>query len=263
MQRKSVAAVDKSPDAPVRVRIELQDEVMGQVRVLVANDRLPTPGAHAAPIPVVETGRTSRQYVALKSAGRDEVSVSSAAGLEPLTRNQGQWRELTAALGADVTLAYMVAAGGQAPRLEFNTVRREDVQVAGASIGLAETNLVLDADGAYRAAATFHTNNATEQFLDVELPPGAVLWTAVVAGEPVKPIDPPGAKSGPGPGSRPHPAGEDGGGGPRLRRRAEIRREDGSAGLDRRGQLPVGAHEEHPRRAKRRQVAPAEGPLLV
>ncbi len=191
LQRKSVAPMDKSPDAPVRVRIELQDEVMGQVRVLVANDRLPTPGVHAAPIPVVETGRTNRQFVALKSAGRDEVSVHSAVGLEPLERNQGQWRELTAALGADVTLAYMVAAGGRRPRLEFNAVRREDVQVAGASIGLAETMLVLDADGAYRAAAIFHTNNATEQFLDVELPGGAVLWTAVVAGEPVKPIDPP------------------------------------------------------------------------
>ena len=63
--------------------------------------------------------------------------------------------------------------------------------MAGASIGLAETKLVLDADGAYRAAATFHTNNATEQFFDVELPPGAVLWTAVVAGEPVKPVKPP------------------------------------------------------------------------
>ena len=73
-------------------------------------------------------------------------------------------------------------------------MRREDVQVAGASIGLAETKLVLDADGAYRAAATFHTNNATEQFLDVALPPGAVLWTAVVAGEPVKPVKPPEAR---------------------------------------------------------------------
>ncbi|NLF07719.1 MAG: hypothetical protein GX594_07035, partial [Pirellulaceae bacterium] len=30
-------------------------------------------------------------------------------------------------------------------------------------------------------------NNETEQFLDVELPPGASLWTAHVAGEPVKP----------------------------------------------------------------------------
>ena len=122
LQRKSVRPVDKSPDSPVRVRIELQDEVMGQLRVLVENDRLPTPKAHAAPIPVVETGRTNRQCVALKSAGRDELSVQSALGLEPLNRNQGQWRELTAALGSDVTLAYMVAAGGQRPRLEFKTV---------------------------------------------------------------------------------------------------------------------------------------------
>ena len=36
-------------------------------------------------------------------------------------------------------------------------------------------------------------DNATEQFLQVELPAGAALWTAVVAGEPVKPVEDPAA----------------------------------------------------------------------
>ena len=39
-------------------------------------------------------------------------------------------------------------------------------------------------------------NNATEQFLEVELPEGAALWTAVVDNQPVKPIEDPKAAKG-------------------------------------------------------------------
>ena len=62
-----------------------------------------------------------------------------------------------------------------------------------ASIGLARTRLVLDANGAYRAEVSLAVNNATEQFLDVRLPPAARLWTVRVAGEPVKPTRVPGS----------------------------------------------------------------------
>ena len=68
--------------------------------------------------------------------------------------------------------------------------------MVGARISLAETMLVLDEHGAYRAAAAFHMNNATEQFLEVELPAGAALWTAVVDNQPVKPIEDPKAAKG-------------------------------------------------------------------
>ena len=37
-------------------------------------------------------------------------------------------------------------------------------------------------------------DNTTEQFLQIKLPDGARLWTARVAGEPVKPTEVPGAK---------------------------------------------------------------------
>ena len=40
----------------------------------------------------------------------------------------------------------------------------------------------------------FTLDNAAEQFLDVELPAGAELWTVHVAGEAVKPVRAPGAK---------------------------------------------------------------------
>jgi hypothetical protein len=80
--------------------------------------------------------------------------------------------------------------------LLFHTVPHKEVEVAGARIGLAETVLMIDASGAYRAAVCFHMDNSTEQYLKVDLPAGAELWTATVAGEPVKPAADPEAAEG-------------------------------------------------------------------
>jgi hypothetical protein len=188
LRRKTVAPLDERPGSPLLVRVELQEERMDQIHVLVENDRLLAPGAsYDVPIPVVETGRTNRQYAALQRAGRDELEVTMSPGLERLSPQQQQWRAVEAVLGRGITEAYAVNA--EAPRLAFRAVRHEDVQVAGARIGLAYTMLALDANGAYRAATAFLMDNATEQFLQVDLPAGAELWSAVVDNEPVKPVE--------------------------------------------------------------------------
>ena len=187
------AGEGKKSEALVRVRVELQDDVMNAFRILVQSDRMLTSGAHAAPIPIVQTGRTNRQYVTLETAGRDELVVESLAGMEPLSRQQKEWQMLSGLLGNHIYQAYMVSPGAEEPRLALKTVRHEDVKTAGARIDLAQTVLVLDRNGAYRAEVALSLDNATEQFLAVELPAGATLWTVHVAGEPAKPTEVPGA----------------------------------------------------------------------
>lgn len=194
LRQKTVEPSAATPGSPLRVRLELQDEVMEQFRVLVVNDRLLTPQAQTAPIPVVKTGRTDRQFVVLQSAGRDEVVVEQAHGVERLTRQQREWEKLTAILGGSITQAYLVTAEAATPRLVFRTHERTAVETTGARIGLAETKLVLDAHGAYRAEQVYRLDNTTEQFLEVQLPEGAELWTVRVAGQAVKPTQVPGAK---------------------------------------------------------------------
>lgn len=188
LRQKTVQAVGTDPAGPVRVRLELQDEVMNQLRVLVENDRLPGPGVHEAPIPVVETGRTDRRYVALETAGRDEVVLDATDDLEPLSRQQKEWATVAGFFRGGMTRAFIAKTDAAGPRLAFHTTERAAVETAGARIGLAQTVLVLDASGAYRAQQTYTINNATEQFLEIELPRGASLWTALVAHEPVKPV---------------------------------------------------------------------------
>jgi hypothetical protein len=187
LRQKTVMPASAEPGAPLRVRLALQDEVMGDLKVLVENDRLLTGASREAPIPVVETGRTDRRYVALESAGRDEVIVGNVVGLESLSRQQKEWAAVAGMLRGGQTTAFIVAASAEKPSLEFRTKERAAVETAQARIGLAQAVLVMDSNGAYRAQQTYHVDNRTEQFLEVQLPEGAALWAVRVAGEAVKP----------------------------------------------------------------------------
>lgn len=173
----------------VRVRLQLQDEVMGQLNVLVESDRLRTNEAQVAPIPIPETGTVDGRFVTLERFGRDELVVEKTAGLEPLGRQQQQWQLIVSlARSAATQEAYRAEPNAAAPQLTYAAKSRDMVETAGARIGLAETALIVDESGAYRAAQTYRVDNKTEQFLTVEMPAGATLWTAWVAGEPVKPM---------------------------------------------------------------------------
>ncbi len=170
----------------VRVNLELEEEVQGELRVLIERDRLLTADSHEIGKVVVETGHTTRHYVTLESKGRDEVVVESHAGLEPLDPQHSAWKELSAVLGKGLTQVYLATAEMQ-PKLTFRTRQRSAVQTVGAQIGLADATLSIDANGSYRGIQIYRVQNTTEQYLVINLPENALLWTAHVAGEPVKP----------------------------------------------------------------------------
>ncbi len=173
--------------AGLRVRLALQDEVLNSFRVLVEHDRLLTSEKFSAPIPKIETGQTGHRYVTLESAGRDEVLVDTSEGVDPLGQEQSDWRMLSGLLGRGLTQAYLVRAAANEPSLVLRTQDRAAVETTGARIGLAKTTLVIDPNGAYRGAQLYRVDNSLEQYLEIALPAGARLWTAHVAGEPVKP----------------------------------------------------------------------------
>ena len=193
--------IQDAADGRKLFRLELQDDTLGQYRVLVEHDRvLPSGGQQEselqfAPLPELRTGRTDQRYVTLENAGRDEILVVDQVELGPLGRQQAEWRRLAGILGENLTSAYIVQAEAKNPKLTFRTKQRKTVETARASIGLGETLLVVDAAGTYRGQQTYHVNNTSEQFLVVRLPDGAQLWTAAVAGQPVKPTEVPGGNT--------------------------------------------------------------------
>jgi hypothetical protein len=179
----------------VRFKIELQDYVRDKFGIVVMQDRLLTAAPQAVAIPRVETGRTDQRLVAIENAGRDEIDTTGGVtNLEKLSPQQQTYRELQAVLGGTITEAYLVAnenVAGANASLQFKTKERARAETAAARIDLATTVLVVDAAGAYRGLQEYRVTNATEQFLEIQLPAGARLWTATVAGQPVKPVVPP------------------------------------------------------------------------
>jgi hypothetical protein len=187
LRQKTIEELEDAGEPFVRVRLALQEEVLHDFRVLVEHDRLLTDKAFSSPIPRVETGQTDHRYVTLESAGRDEVIVTESQGIDPLRQEQLEWRMLTGMLGRGLTQAYLVKSSATDPKLVLRAQDRAAVETAGARIGLAQTTLIVDPNGAYRGEQLYRVDNSLEQYLEIELPSGARLWTAHVGGEPVKP----------------------------------------------------------------------------
>jgi autotransporter-associated beta strand protein len=211
LRRKTIEPVDaKNANSPLRVRLELQGDAMGDLRVLVQNDRLLKDEKHVAPLPSLEStgGRAAgvlrHQFVVLESTNPDEMIVDPPQGLDALSRQQQQWQTLCGLLGTNnLYKAFIVQSGAVKPRLSFHFQRHEELETAGARIDLAQSTMVVDANGAYRAKVEFTLVNSSEQFLEVELPRGAELWTVNIistrpngsVSDPVKPVKAPGATS--------------------------------------------------------------------
>lgn len=186
LRQKTLARVPETDW--VRVRLDLQDAVIEELMVLIESDRLLESGSHAIRPPVIRTGSTHARYLVLESAGRDEVVVEEMTGLTPVARRSQDWAKVEDLLRGGAAEAFRVEPGAGDPSLSIRTRVREVVETAGARIGLARTTLILDEHGAYRARQVYYLYNRTEPALAVELPAGAVPWTARVAGEPVKPL---------------------------------------------------------------------------
>ncbi|HUG67389.1 MAG TPA: hypothetical protein VMM76_06540, partial [Pirellulaceae bacterium] len=186
LRQKSIEPVEGDA-SQVRVRLELQDQVIDELIVLVQNSRSLTSEDYTAPVPTIETGATDFRYIVIESAGRDEVVVTNNQGFLELNRQLSQWKQLAQILPGSITQAYVARESAETLQLSIATRQRAAVETAGASIGLAQTLLLVDANGAYRGMQEYRVDNKTEQFLEIELPEGAELWTVLVAGEAVKP----------------------------------------------------------------------------
>ncbi|HTN74823.1 MAG TPA: hypothetical protein VL096_06230 [Pirellulaceae bacterium] len=182
----------------VRIRFVLPEFVDGQIDLGLTHDRLLTDSKQPVAIPNIAVGRLEQRLIVLENTSRDEVLTEASTGLEALSVGQQAWRDMRALLGADskVTQAFLVSPNAVAPQLSFKTQIRQRAQQSQASIGLAEHLLIVDEFGAYRGRVELKVANETEQFLEIQLPADARLWTAVVAGEPVKPVEPSTAQAG-------------------------------------------------------------------
>jgi hypothetical protein len=179
----------------VRVTLDLQEEMMGQFSVRIEYDRLADGLRHTAPLPVVEDVENVQRFVTMQYAGFHDPVVARSPGIERLSRQQSPFRQLAEILGSDAVEGYSVAGNDRQTQFAYTTEIREVVETAGARIGLAETQLAVDSGGTFHARTVLKVHNTTEQYLEIRLPQNSRLWTAEVAGRPVKPTEVPGAQN--------------------------------------------------------------------
>lgn len=199
-----VRSIQRTPtseqlDAPVKCIVDLQEDVMGEYRILLQKDS-PLPSVpQSVPIPVILTGNVENRFVTLENSGRDELVVDSLKGITQLVRGDSLWVRLQSLLGGKSADVYRVderlsqltgsaPTAANEPSLLFKPQLRMLVETASARIGLAQCTLSVDEMGNYRAMQELRVENTSEAYLELEMPDGAQLWTAIVAGTPVKPI---------------------------------------------------------------------------
>ena len=189
VRRIAITETGAAGTDPILVTLQLQEEVMGQFLVVIENDRLLTLTKHDVSVPKLMTGSATDQLVTLQYRGRDEME-ETVAGFEELNRQQRRWKQLVSkfpvVLKTNISKVYTARRDAQNLSLGFQAKPRPELKTAGARIGLATTLLVVDATGAYRAEQVFQLNNQTEQYLEVELPEGATLWSATVSRTPIR-----------------------------------------------------------------------------
>lgn len=195
LRRIEMEAVDADdPESPLRVTVQLQDEVIGRIQVLIEHDRvLDATNIQHAPIPLLETGQTDTRVVAIDSSG-NEVTVETTDGLEKLSPQSASYRSLVNRMGNALGDVFIVSGNttNGSPSLTYQIMDRDVRQLTSALVSLSEVTLVMDEQGSYRARQVYEMDNRTEQFLDLRLPEGSQLWVVLVADQPVKPRQVPG-----------------------------------------------------------------------
>lgn len=173
----------------VAITLKLQDDVIGNYRVVAELDR-PIPAAsQRIDLPTVQTGILKNRFVTLQNAGRDEIEIEKTDGVQVLNRQLSDFAKLTKKLqGAELTMAYLADKNVNQPSMTFRLNTREIVSTVAAGIGFSKTVMMVDQRGTYRAEQVFQVNNRSEPYLDIAIPVDSKVLSVIVDGDPVKPV---------------------------------------------------------------------------
>lgn len=140
-------------------------------------------------IPLIRLPLAERETggVGVEVLGAGEIKERKASGLEEA--EAGELGQLISSRPSPSLIAFrMLPAEGQSPRTLSLTVARYTPQaVLAANVDEAEYNALIAADGKMLVQSRFAVRNNQRNFLKLTLPPTAVLWSAMVAGRPIRP----------------------------------------------------------------------------
>ena len=176
-----------SNDGTTSWTISLLNEVTGIVDIAV-NFALPIESSTTElSIPSIETESPEGQqsFVAVQNMSRHEIRIQDSNNLTvlPLSRQQSlmpaRMRE---------SLQYVYQSFEPDWRLSLALTQAKPAARIQAVVDLLALTTVINRDGRCRYEVRVELQNRSEQFLQVQAPQGLNLWSARVAGQPVKPV---------------------------------------------------------------------------
>ena len=165
--------------------IELQQPVRGTY-CLHLSQTLPLPDDGAVRAAIIRPLDVERlqSHIVLENTTADEIATTTIRGASPVSM-----AAVPAGLADNVrrqaVAAYRIA-DADAVLAWQRRVRQQEAGLA-AAISLCDLTTVVHEDGRYRASAVYNIRNFTLQFLELELPQNAEVWSVHVAGQAVRP----------------------------------------------------------------------------
>jgi hypothetical protein len=164
------------------------DPVTSDTSVIVASEaRLPRDGA--LPVPLLRVPAADRETggVAVDVIGAGEIGDRQPRGMEPA--DVSDLGEIVAGRESPSMAAFRFSPqGGVVPRsLTVKVSRYTPDAVLVANVEEAYYDVLLGEDGKLLVRARYAVRNNQRSFLGVKLPPQALLWSAALAGRPIRP----------------------------------------------------------------------------
>jgi hypothetical protein len=155
--------------------------------VITGEARLPKDGI--IDIPLLRLLNTERDTggVAVEILGAGEIKDQKALGLEDADATD--LGEMVANRQSPALVAFRARSGeaGATRALSVNVVRYDQQAVLMANIEEARYQVLMSTDGKELVQARYAVRNNQRNFVKVTLPPGATVWSVMLAGRPVRP----------------------------------------------------------------------------
>ncbi len=155
--------------------------------VISGEARLPRDGIIEIPLLRLENAERDTGGIAVEILGAGEIKDQKAQGLEDADATD--LGTVIANRQSPALVAFRARAGesGATRSLSINVVRYDQQAVLMANIEEARYQVLMSADGKELVQARYAIRNNQRNFVKVTLPPGATVWSASLAGKPVRP----------------------------------------------------------------------------
>jgi hypothetical protein len=155
--------------------------------VVSAEMRAPRDGAIAIPLVRMPSAEREMGAIAVDVVGAGEIAERQVRGLEPA--DPSELGDLVAGRESPSMAAFRMRpmAGTDARSITVNIVRYTPQAVLVANVEEARYRTLVSDDGKLLIEARYAVRNNQRSFLKVVIPAGSTLWSADVAGRPVRP----------------------------------------------------------------------------